>query len=115
MDPSISDSELFFYSLLISIVRKDRNRYGGGVAFLISPRVKYVVRNELSVGNIETMWIEVFPTSKRTILLFCVYRLPSQYTFFDNLLFKCAAAQLQYPRLLVLSDVNVNLLNPTFH
>ena len=47
------------------------------------------------------------------MLLCCVYRPPSQYTFFDNLLSECETAQLQCPRLLVLGDVNVNLLNPT--
>ena len=72
-----------------------------------------MVRNELSVGGIETMWIEVFRTSKQATLLCCVYRPPSQYTFFDNLLSECETAQLQCPQLLVLGDVNVNLLNPT--
>ena len=110
LDPSISDSEIFSYSLSISIVQ---NHHGGGVAFPISPRVKYVVRNECSVGNIETAWIEVFPTSKQAMLLCCVYHPPSQYTFFDNLFFEHETAQLQCPRLLVLGDGNVNLLNPT--
>ena len=81
--------------------------------FLISPRVKYVVRDDLSMGNIETVWIEIFPTSKRAMLLCCVYHPPSQYTFFNNFLSEYETAQLQCPRLLVLGDVNVNLLNPS--
>jgi len=113
LDSSIADCEIFSYSSSISIVCKDWNRHGGGVAFLISPRIKFAVRSDLSNGNIEAVWIELFPNSRQAMLVCCVYRPPSQYTFFDNFLAECEAAQLQCPRLSVLADVNVNLLNPS--
>ena len=39
-----------------------------GVAFLLSSRVKFVVRFDLCEGHIESLWIELFPKSKRSML-----------------------------------------------
>jgi len=47
LDSSIEDSEIFSYSFPINIVRNDRNHHGGGVAFLVTSRVKFVVRSDL--------------------------------------------------------------------
>ena len=52
LDTSIEDSEIFPYSFSTHIVRNDRNRHGGGVAFLVAPRVKFVVRSDLCEGHI---------------------------------------------------------------
>ena len=39
---------------LTSATSVARNRHGGGVAFLVSPRVKFVVRPDLCGGNVES-------------------------------------------------------------
>ena len=72
LDSSISDCEIFPYSSSVSIVRRDRNRHGGRVAFLLSPGVKFVVRDDLSDGQIESVWLELFPGTKRNMLI-CLY------------------------------------------
>ena len=83
LDSSIEDCEIFLYSFPINIVRNDRNRRGG-VAFLLTPRVKFVVRSDLCESTIESLWIELYPSTKRSVLFCCVYRPPSQHNFFDN-------------------------------
>ena len=86
LDASIKDSEIFPYSFSINIVRNDRNRHGEDVAFLVSPRVKFVVRPDLCEGHIESIWIELFPLTKRSMLFCCVYRPPSQHNFLTSFL-----------------------------
>ena len=51
LDPCINDCEIFPYSSSIGIVCRDRNCPGGGVVFLLSPRVKFVVGDDLSEGH----------------------------------------------------------------
>ena len=46
-----------------SIIRRDQNRRGGGVAILLSDRVHYLPCSDINTGNIESVWIELFPNS----------------------------------------------------
>ena len=55
LDSTIEDSEIFSYSFPINIVHNDRNCRGGGIAFLLSPRVKFVLRPDLCEGKIESI------------------------------------------------------------
>lgn len=76
LDSSIDDCEIFPYSSSISsisIVQNDQNCHGGGVAFLLLSRVKFAVRPDLCEGHIQSIWIELFPKTKRSMLLCCVY------------------------------------------
>ena len=82
LDSSIEDNEIFLHSFPINIVRNDRNRRGGGVTFLLSPRVKFVFRYDLCKGQIESVWIELYPYTRRSVLFCCVYRPPLQHNFF---------------------------------
>ena len=74
LDSSIDDCEIFPYSLSISIVQNDQNHHGGGVAFLLLSRVKFAVRPDLCEGHIQSICIELFLKTKRSMLLCCVYR-----------------------------------------
>ena len=97
LDSTIEDSEIFSYSFPINIVRNDRNRRSGGIAFLLSPRVKFVLRPDLCEGKIESIWIELYPSTKRSVLFCCAYRPPSQHNFFDHLLAECESAYSHCP------------------
>ena len=48
------------------------HRRGGGIAFLLSPRVKFVLRPDLCEGKIESIWIELYPSTKRSVVLLCL-------------------------------------------
>ena len=64
------------------LIRNDRNKQGGGVAIMISDSVCFS-RPVISQGKLESIWIELFPSSnRRSVLLCCAYRPPSSsYVF----------------------------------
>ena len=82
LDSSIEDSEIFSYSFPINNIRNDRNRHGGGVAFLVTPGVKFVVRLDLCEGHVESIWIELLPSTKRSMLSVVLIGLHCSTTFF---------------------------------
>ena len=64
------------------------------------------------------------PNTKRAVLLCCVYRSPSDYHFYDNLLVECEKGLLNYgDKLVIMGDLNSNFchkfhlrkLNSCFH
>ena len=76
-------------------------------------RVKLVVRPDLCEGHVESIWVEVFPKTKRSMLFCCVYRPPSQFCFFDKFLVECESGLLQCPQITILGDMNADLLKPS--
>ena len=56
-----------------SLFRRDRNRHGGGVAILLSNCIPFCPHLDLSGGQIESIWGELYPRSKRSLLLCCAY------------------------------------------
>ena len=69
MNSSIEGFEIYPYLSLFSIVCNDRNIHGGGVALLLSLRVRFVVSPDLCDGYIEFLWAEPFPSIKISVLL----------------------------------------------
>jgi hypothetical protein len=57
LDSTISNDEINVSGY--DIVRKDRNRNGGGVALYIRNVIDYKIRNDLMNENLETITIEV--------------------------------------------------------
>ena len=53
---------------------------------MISAMVSFIVRPDLREGNVESLWIELFPRSKRSLLVCCAYRPPSKADFMTILL-----------------------------
>ena len=107
LDSTISDSEIYINEY--TVIRKDRNRNGGGIAFFIKNTLSYSERNDLipDSGNLEIICIEI---SKRFCASFIVsswYRPPnSELELFDNFelfLFKC---DLENKELILVGDMN---------
>lgn len=111
----ISDHEVFPTGSGVSLVLADRNRHGGRVAFVVSDHLRFCVRPDLREGNVESLWIELFPHSKRSLLICCVYRPPSKVDFYDLFTLECEKLVLHnaqtYQKVLVFGDLNSNLLN----
>ena len=89
LDDTISDCEIFPAGSGVSLMRLDRNRHGGGVAFVVSNQLRVCVRPDLHEGNVESLWVELFPRTKRSLLLCCVYRPPSKVDFYDLFASEC--------------------------
>ncbi len=110
LDESIEDTEICPEGW--SLVRRDRNRRGGGVALMISNHLRWRARPDLSDGSIESVWIELFPAScKRSTLLCCSYRPPSSSSkYFEVLESECNnALASEGTGLLVMGDLNCDL------
>lgn len=112
LDETINDQEIIKYGTGIHIVRNDRNRRGGGVAILLSERMRFRPRLDISEGKIESIWIELFPRSKRAMNVCCAYRPPSQYDFYEHLLEESENILLEgHKGLTIMGDLNSDLLD----
>ena len=57
LDGSFGDGELVVTGY--DILRKDRNKRGGGVAVYINQSIKYKHREDLECDEVEALWLEV--------------------------------------------------------
>ena len=55
LDDTVADSEILPSGCGLSLLWMDRNRCGGGVAFLVSKTVSFIVRSDLREGNVESL------------------------------------------------------------
>ena len=64
LDNTICNNELLFHGFHPP-VRKDRNRFGGGLLFHISLELHFVIRDDLNNHSIEIMWCEIHNLCKK--------------------------------------------------
>ena len=86
LNPSIKDSELNIPGY--TLIRHDRTgKRGGGTAIYVRNNIPYKHRQDLSVENIESSWIEVNRLKCKKLFVGCVYRPPDACsdTFIDLL------------------------------
>ena len=115
LDDTVVDSEILPCGSGLSLLRMVRNRCGGGVAFMVSTMVSFIVRPDLREGNVESLWIELFPRSKRSLLMCCAYRLPSKADFYDHFTSECERSLLSVSqKFLIVGDLNSDLLHPSY-
>jgi exonuclease III len=58
-------------------VRLDRNRHGGGVNIYVKKILYYKVRTDLSVNNLEILWVELRISNNEFFLAGVIYRSPN--------------------------------------
>jgi hypothetical protein len=102
LDDSLEDHEVLIPGY--EIIRRDRNKYGGGVCFYIKKYLNFSIRN---VGNaIESLWIEL-KFNRKTLIVGTIYRPPSsKQEYFDNLLNEIQRAKDISENVIVLGDLN---------
>ena len=83
LDSSISDNEIAIAGY--SIVRKDRDRHGGGVLMYIKENLAFNVRTDLYEEGMESVWVELLLPKSRGILVNSVYRSPRDNLFVEKL------------------------------
>ena len=105
LDESVTDNEIHIDGY--SILRKDRNREGGGVCNYIRNDVAFVTRQDLSTDDdFEFMWIELLLPKTKPILVGTCYRPPKQRSFLDffaNTLSKIDPSS----EIIILGDFNI--------
>ena len=60
-----------------NIFRRDRNRFGGGIAVYVQNNIPVKVRMDLMVDDIEVIWLQINLPYVKPLLIGCVYRPPS--------------------------------------
>ena len=108
LDESVKDAEVLVPNF--SIVRRDRNRSGGGVALYVRSDVAFNQRPDLSVDGLEAVWIELLIPRTKAILVCSCYRPPSDGSFLDKLEQSLAKVD---PRTetFILGDLNIDVGN----
>ena len=111
LDDTVPDGEILLVECGYSLFRHDRNRYGGGVAIILFNCFPYCPHPDLSAGQIESIWGELYPQSKRFLLLCCAYQPPSKMDFYNHFLIECENGVQRSQKMLLTGDLNSNTLS----
>ncbi len=75
LDLSVSNQEIKMNGY--DIVRKDRNRHGGGVAIHIRTSINFIIRDDLTDDNLETITLEISKPKAKPFLINSWYKPPN--------------------------------------
>lgn len=105
LDAQITDSEIQLTGY--HIVRKDRNKFGGGVCLFIKNHLNYKVRTDLMPEQLECIVIELFKPNSVSIFISTWYRPPnSPVELFDNFEFILEEIDATNSEIYILGDLN---------
>ena len=108
IDNSISDNELHIFGY--DIIRKDRNRYGGGVVLYVRDNIPFSERKDLISKDLEMVCIEINRPYNKSLLINVWYRPPnSDINFFDEYVEFLCKCQAENKELIVLGDLNCDV------
>ena len=108
LDESVSESEIEIAGY--SVVRKDRNRNGGGVCFYVKDSLNFHDRKDIGNG-IESIWITVKQQDK-LVIIGTIYRPPSANSvYYDDMLSEIQRAHDICSNVIVMGDLNYDYIN----
>ena len=109
IDDSITDGEISIPGF--NLMRKDRNRAGGGVVLYIKESLSYIVRNELVPDRLEMLCAEIIRPFSKSFFVCTWYRPPnsnmSLFNEYDVFLQKCES---ENKELIVVGDINCDVM-----
>lgn len=91
------------------LYRKDRNKFGGGVALYIKNNFVSKLRQDLMSHDLEIVWIQLQPVYGKSVLVGCVYRPPNA-----NILYSQQICEMlekvseENKEIFLLGDMNIN-------
>lgn len=110
LDSSISDAEIELENY--SVIRKDRNRNGGGVCMFIRSDVVFSLRTDLSDDYIEAIWADILLPKCKPFLVGTCYRPPEQNDFYSRVDEICSKHnEFLSGEVLLLGDLNTDVSN----
>jgi exonuclease III len=100
-----------------TLVRKDRNRNGGGVLIYIKENINYKDRADLSDDDVESRWIEINGVMNSPLIIGCYYRPPSAGTqYYDCMINNIERVCAENKEVIILGDFNYDyVLDETLH
>ena len=108
LDNSVNDNEISVPGY--DILRKDRNRNGGGVLAYIKNDLAYNVREDLDSSN-ETIFLEIFLLHSKPILIGIFYRPPNDSQFLKTFQTTIENAKdFNNQEIYIMGDMNINMV-----
>ena len=109
INESVSDDEISVSGF--HLIRKDRNRHGGGVLMYIRKTIPFSERNDLQTAcSLEMLCVEISRPCSRPFLVTTWYRPPGSdarlFDDFENFLSRC---DLENKELLLMGDLNCDV------
>lgn len=104
LDNSVINSEIEIPGY--NVIRKDRNKNGGGVCMYIKTCLAFNQRTDLEVEKLEAIWCEILLPKTKPIVIGCCYRPPKQNNFIE-LLEECISKICYEMEVVILGDMNV--------
>ena len=107
LDKSVLDSEIDIENY--TIIRRDRNRNGGGVACYIRSDICF---NELNIfsSEVENICFNILLKNLQTISIGVFYRPPNQNRFLEEISKDFNKLHTEKNEVIILGDLNINLL-----
>ena len=106
LDPTVNDGEIQIPGF--NVLRRDRNRNGGGVALFIRNGIAFNPRPDLAVDDLEATWVELLPPKSKGILVCSIYRPPGDSNFLSKLELSLSKIN-PGTEVFVLGDFNIDL------
>ena len=115
LDHNVDNSDIHIDSFSDSVLRKDRNCFGGGLLVYSSHGVCLKERHDLNFDGGELIWFEVLiPNFK--LLVCAVYRPPgSDNSFWEKFEYSIEQALNYTHNIVITGDLNVDLLSQSNH
>ena len=111
LDDLILDNELRIYGYQV-IIRKDRNRHGGGVAFYVKDGLEFN-HIELDLPNLKLITIRLAIPRVKPILVTTGYRPPdSEVKLFDDFEEILRSLDVESHKSIIMGDMNCDYLKP---
>lgn len=109
LDDSVKDAEIELENYVI--VRRDRNRKGGGVCIYVRADIGFNHRTDLHSDQIEAVWLDILLPMSKPILIGVCYRPPDQSQFYELLEELCSKRMdLLDTEVILMGDFNTDLL-----
>ena len=110
LDDTIRDEQVAIEGF--SLLRLDRNRHGGGVAFYIRETVNYEHRIDIKTSNAELLCIEVKQKCTKPFIVMAWYRPPKyEYQTIDEIETLIKSLDAEDKEIILMGDVNCNDLD----
>ena len=110
LDALISDGEIEIPGYCI--FRKDRNRFGGGVAIYVQNHIPVKTRNDLMNPAIEALWLQIHLPHTKPLIIGCCYRPPnSNVQYIEEICTMLQRATDEDREVYFLGDLNIDWLS----
>ena len=83
LDNSVTDCEISIDDYCL--IRRDRNKNGGGVCMYIRSDISFSQRNDLDSDDLEILWCDILLPKSRPITVGACHRTPKQTDFIEKL------------------------------